>query len=77
MPISSMAHEFLKFIPRGLIFAKSKKIREIAKFYPRKVFFDSFDPQYGYKRYAYKKNECNRKACYNLILIVSKGVGEK
>ena len=26
---------FLKFISRGLIFAKSQKIREIAKFYPR------------------------------------------
>ena len=33
IPISSIADEF---ISRGLIFAKSPKIREIVKFYPRK-----------------------------------------
>ena len=49
IPISSIAEEFLKFISRGLIFAnshfsnilrglifaKSQKIHEISKFYPR------------------------------------------
>ena len=57
--ISSIADEFLKFISRGLIFAntsknlrglifaKSPKIREIAEFYPRKVY--AFLIHYMYK----------------------------